>query len=233
MRLIVCLSVVMGLTGGLGLGSAAAQSEPGEVTERAEVPDAEPEKALDVNPKAGFDVEAARERDKGKHVGSGSCVIPKPTQTRIKAVLDYVKASLAGASAPEDLDIRLSFQKDKVLLNLVRESKSPAEGENESFPFHWKLPEGCKGDVAWKSTLAPDAPTWVRTIHSQGFARGLPIHPKTVSAFAGDSYGSTGRGAAAARGGGDDGRGADGTGNTIWLVGVLVGMGCVVLRRFL
>ena len=228
MRLIICLLMLLGVTVALGMGSAAAQPGQREVTEGARGPDVQPEKELDVNPKAGFDAEAARTRDKGKKVGgAGECVVPRPTKERIKAVLDYVKAALAGARAPEDLDIRLAFEKNRVLLNLVREGKSPAEGENKMFRFHWILPTGCKGNVVWQSTVAPDAPAWVRAIHTQGFAAGLPIHPKSVSAFRGDPYGRGGVGPREAH------RGGDGTGNPIWLAGVLVGMGCVVLRRFL
>ena len=100
MRLFVCLLMLLGVTVALGMGSAAAQPGQREVTERAGVSDVGPEMELGVNPTVGFDVEAARTRDKGMKVGgAGECVVPRPTKERIKAVLDYVKAALAGARA--------------------------------------------------------------------------------------------------------------------------------------
>ena len=133
--------------------------------------------------KPEVDVEASRARDSEKSAEDPTCVFPKADDGA--ALLNHLKKHLKQAGAPEGLDAFIGFNRDVATIKLVA-----VDGVEHL--VKWRLLPECDGGVDWISVIGEETPQWLKRIQSPAFAKGFPLAPVRVSAFAGESYGGSG-----------------------------------------
>ena len=129
--------------------------------------------------KEEFDGSSAKLRDAKKTTEDPTCVFPKVKNAA--AILEYVKGKLAEAGAPKELDVSIFFNQAFANVKLVA-------SDAQEFPISWKLPPNCEGEITWLSDVSPGSPQWLGKLRSVEFVSGVPLTPKKVASFQGESY---------------------------------------------